>query len=93
VISNPESPWRAGAFSQYFKGKPGVGRVLGTSVRTNRYRYTEWRKGDYKGKLEDITLIDFEGNPDKNIAADPAHADLIKKLSKLAKESGSGLKP
>jgi len=93
VIANPSTKWRAGAFSQYFKGKPGVGRVLGTSLRTNRYRYTEWRKGDHTGKLEDITLIDFEGNPHTNIASDPAHAGLIKKLSKLTENSGGGLKP
>ncbi|MCH1508244.1 MAG: sulfatase [Akkermansiaceae bacterium] len=93
VLANPSAPWREGAFSQYFKGKPGVGKVLGTSLRTDRYRYTEWRKDDHTGSLEDITLIDFQGNPHKNVAADPAHAELIKRLSKLTKASGSGIKP
>lgn len=93
VLANPSAPWREGAFSQYFKAKPGVGKVLGTSLRTDRYRYTEWRKNDHTGKLEDITLIDFQGNPHKNIAADPAHTGLIKKLSKLTKASGGGLRP
>jgi len=93
LLSKPKTPWKDGAFSQYFKSKPGVGKVLGTSLRTDRYRYTEWRKNDHTGSLEDITLIDFQGNPHKNVAADPAHAELIKKLSKLTKASGSGIKP
>jgi len=93
LLSKPTTPWKKGAFSQYFKSKPGVGKVLGTSLRTDRYRYTEWRKNDHTGSLEDITLIDFQGNPHKNVAANPAHAELIKKLSKLTKASGSGIKP
>lgn len=93
LLLKPDTLWREGAFSQYFKAKPGVGKVLGTSLRTDRYRYTEWRKNDHTGSLEDITLIDFQGNPNKNVAADPVHAALIKNLSKLTKASGSGIKP
>lgn len=93
LLTNPNAPWKRGAFSQYFKGKPGTGKVLGTSLRTDRYRYTEWRKNDHTGKLEDITLIDFQGDPKKNVAADPAHKELIKELARLTKNSGAGLKP
>jgi iduronate 2-sulfatase len=93
VLGKPDIPWKKGAFSQYYKGKPGVGRVLGTSLRTDRYRYTEWRRKDHTGKLEDITLIDFHGNPKKNVAADPANQEVIKQLADFTKKSGSGLKP
>ncbi|MEN8784209.1 MAG: iduronate-2-sulfatase, partial [Akkermansiaceae bacterium] len=93
VLENPKTPWKKGAFSQYFKNKKGVGKVLGTSLRTNRFRYTEWRKNDHTGKLEDITLIDLQGDPKKNVATDPAHQKLIKELARSAKKSGSGLKP
>lgn len=91
VLNNSAAKWKAGAFSQYFKNKRGAGKVLGTSIRTDRYRYTEWRKKDHTGKLEDITLIDFQGNPNENVAADPAHKEVIKKLSELAKQSGEGI--
>ncbi len=95
VLNNPSTPWREAAFSQYFKNKPGVGKVLGTSIRTDRYRYTEWRKKDQNGSLEDITLLDLQEDPGatKNIAADPAHEPLLKKLAKLAGQSGKGVKP
>ena len=77
----------------YFKNKKNVGKVLGTSIRTDRYRYTEWRKKNQTGALEDVTLVDFQGNPNKNIAANPANRDLIKRLAKFTKKSGVGLKP
>ncbi len=95
VIQNPKAKWKEGVFSQYFKSKPKVGKVLGTSVRTNRYRYTEWRKKDHTGKLEDITLIDLKADPQatKNVAGDPAHKELLKKLGELTHKSGTGIKP
>lgn len=93
VLQDPEIKWKEGAFSQYFKNKKGVGKVLGTSLRTDRYRYTEWRRNDHTGKLEDITLIDLQADPSatKNIASDPSHRKLIERLGKLTKESGRGL--
>lgn len=95
VIQDPNIAWKKGVFSQYFKNKPKAGKVLGTSLRTDRYRYTEWRKNDHTGKLEDITLIDLQADPNstKNIASDPAHKDLIKELGKLTRNSGLGIKP
>ncbi|MDB4765502.1 MAG: sulfatase [Akkermansiaceae bacterium] len=93
LLNDPAANWKAGAFSQYFKNKKGTGKVLGTSLRTDRYRYTEWRKNDQKGKVEDITLIDFQGDPNKNVAADPAHAYALKELGELISNSGIGLKP
>ena len=53
----------------------------------------DYRKKNQSGALEDVTLIDFQGNPNKNIAANPAHRDLIKRLAEFAKKSGAGLKP
>ncbi len=93
LLKDPTTEWRAGAFSQYFKNKKGAGKVLGTSLRTHRFRYTEWRKKDHTGKLEDITLIDFQGNPHENVAANPAHKDTLKKLAELVKKSGTGITP
>jgi len=93
VIKNPSIKWKEGVFSQYFKNKPKVGRVLGTSLRTDRFRYTEWRRRNHTGELEDITLIDFQNDPNKNVAAEPGHKDLLKKLQKLAANSGTGITP
>ncbi|MEJ6578876.1 MAG: sulfatase [Akkermansiaceae bacterium] len=95
VLNNPAIAWKEGVFSQYFKSKPKVGKVLGTSLRTDRYRYTEWRKKDQHGPLEDITLIDFQSDPaaTKNVASDPENKGLLERLKALAAKSGTGLKP
>lgn len=95
LLKDPTTPWKEAAFSQYFKNKPGAGKVLGTSIRTDRYRYTEWRKKDQNGPLEDITLIDFLTDPGatKNIATDPTHEPLLRKLADLVGQSGKGIKP
>ncbi|MEM9079644.1 MAG: sulfatase [Verrucomicrobiota bacterium] len=95
LLENPSRTWREAAFSQYEKNKRGVGLVLGTSVRTHRFRYTEWRRKDNPSILEDISLIDFQTDPKalKNIAQDPQYATHIKHLAELAKSSRTGLKP
>jgi uncharacterized sulfatase len=56
--------------------------VMGRSVRTERWRYTEWDDGK-KG----VELYDHERDPHEwiNLAADPAYADTVKKLKELLK--------
>lgn len=94
LLEDAATPWRAAAFSQFFKRKPEVGKVLGTSVRTDRYRYTEWRRKDQNGSLEDRTLIDFQKDPQalRNVANEPEYADALAELAKLTALSGTGLK-
>ena len=37
LLDEPDRPWKTAAFSQYPRGK-----AMGYSMRTDRYRYTEW---------------------------------------------------
>jgi iduronate 2-sulfatase len=50
---------------------------LGRSIRTDRYRFTEWDQGDFG-----VELYDYERDPDEftNLAPDPEKAELVKKL-------------
>ncbi|MEM7533362.1 MAG: sulfatase, partial [Chloroflexota bacterium] len=46
LLSQPERPWKQAAFSQFprpwmYQGEPAV---MGYTMRTDRYRYTEWVK-------------------------------------------------
>ena len=95
VLLDPAIPWKEGVFSQYFKNKPKVGKVLGTSLRTDRYRYTEWRKENQDGRLEDVTLIDLQNDPGarRNVARNPENKQVIEKLKALVAKSGTGIKP
>ncbi|MEM9588376.1 MAG: sulfatase/phosphatase domain-containing protein, partial [Planctomycetota bacterium] len=94
LLSRPDRPWKEAAFSQYKKTKKGSGSMLGTSVRTKQFRYTEWRS-TRSNDLDAIELVDFANDPKamRNVASDPIYADQLEKLSELADQSGSGVRP
>lgn len=95
VIENPDRPWKEGAFSQYYKtdGKRKL-KLLGTSLRTERWRYTEWRV-DKTGELDAVELYDLQNDPGatKSVHGNPENAPVLERLAELAKSSGTGLKP
>lgn len=77
VIADPARPWKRAAFSQYPRGD-----VMGYSMRTDRYRYTEWQ--DRKtGKVAACELYDHQVDPaeNENVADAEANRDLVAKLS------------
>jgi uncharacterized sulfatase len=78
LLDDPKHPWDRPAFSQVTRGK-----LFGRTVRTERWRYIEWDDGK-KG----IELYDHQRDPHelKNLAADPAHAETIKRLKGLLKQ-------
>ena len=43
LLEKPDLPWKKAAFSQYLRPpSPGKPPYMGRSVRTDRWRYTEW---------------------------------------------------
>lgn len=64
------------------KGKGGDGKNLfGYSVRTDRYRYTEW-----DGGRQGVELYDHQTDPHEytNLAKQPEHSAVVAELKKLA---------
>jgi hypothetical protein len=57
---------------------------LGHSIRTPRYRYTEWA-GGAKG----VELYDYQDDPEEftNLASDADHAELVDKMKTLLNEA------
>lgn len=86
VIDNPDMRWKEGAISYW----PSVGRtdpskvIMGYTVQTHRYRYTEWIK-ESSGELLARDLFDHQSDPDENesIAKNPANEVLMTELSTL----------
>jgi iduronate 2-sulfatase len=78
LFQKPDRPWKTAAFSEYPKGQ----NLLGTAMRTDRYRYVEWRDRTTK-QLKHMELYDHEQDPAENlnIAAKPEHKELLAKLA------------
>ena len=74
LIENPSTAIKNAAFSQAKSPYPGYGRFMGYSMRTIRYRYTEWviyRDDPYfyprwELDLAGVELYDHDGDPDEN---------------------------
>jgi len=81
LVKNPNRPWKKAAFSQYPRGK-----VMGYSMKTDRFRYTEWQNRK-TGKILARELYDHQNDPDENTnAADkPKYKKDITRLSKMLK--------
>lgn len=75
LLDDPAEPWKEAAFTQVQRGA-----IAGHSVRTARYRYTEW-----DGGKQGIELYDHENDPAErnNLASDPEHRESILKLKQL----------
>lgn len=77
ILANPEEPFREFSISQYPRGSK-----MGYSLRTPRWRYTEWI--DTKKKtIVARELYDHQTSqrPPNNVANDPEHAELVATLS------------
>jgi len=77
LIENPARSWKTAAFSQYPRGK-----VMGYSMRTERYRYTEWQDRKTKKPLA-RELYDHVNDPaeNANIAGKARMGDIVERLS------------
>ena len=90
LLDDPAAKWDRPAFTQVSRGTPTAtgeqtGKnpwFMGRSVRTERYRYTEW-DGGKKG----VQLYDYDTDPyeTKNLAEDPKSADVVKMMKALLK--------
>lgn len=73
LLQNPDAPWKEAALTQVQRA-----RFAGYSLRTERWRYTEWDEG--KAGIE---LYDHTADPHEwfNVATNTAHAKTINDLA------------
>ncbi len=82
LLDDPKRPWKAAAFSQYPRTDKDAGPLMGYAVRTDRYRYVEWRKRTGTGVVA-RELYDHTSDPgeDRNVAGDAANKAVIGQLA------------
>ncbi|MGH2622249.1 MAG: sulfatase [Sphingobacterium sp.] len=65
LLAEPNKPWKKGAFSQFLR-KDGQRQIMGYSVRTREFRYTEWRD-HHSGDLLEAELYDHINDPEESV--------------------------
>jgi uncharacterized sulfatase len=98
LLDNATAGWDKPAYTQVSRGTPtatgaptpkkGPG-FMGRSVRTERYRYTEWDDG-----RQGVELYDYETDPDesRNLAELPEHAATVADMRRLLARGGAAAK-
>jgi uncharacterized sulfatase len=79
LLNNPKAKWDRPAYTQVTRGS-GRNQFMGYSVRTERWRYTEW-DGDKKG----VELYDHQNDPGEhnNLARDAKFAKAAAEMKNL----------
>jgi uncharacterized sulfatase len=78
LLRNPRAGWDRPALTQVRRGG-AADRFMGYSIRTEKWRYTEWDNGTHGTELYDEV-----NDPDemRNLAADPKHRKTIETLQR-----------
>ena len=65
-------------------------KIKGYTVRTPRYRYTEWGRGEFGTEL-----YDYQADPEEftNLAESKKHSQIVARLKNLLKESVQRAQP
>ena len=89
LLENPDRKWKAAAFSQYPRGK----KVMGYSMRTDRYRLTVWVDRADHTKIEAVELYDHQVDPqeNRNVAKQPANKELVSRLMEQWQKGWKGV--
>ncbi|HZZ42900.1 MAG TPA: sulfatase [Tepidisphaeraceae bacterium] len=75
ILENPAAPFKDAAYTQVNRKQ-----IVGRSVHTLRYRYTEWDHGDQGTELYDLQTDPHEYT---NLAKDPSQSATIQHLQSL----------
>jgi uncharacterized sulfatase len=79
LLDNPQAKWDKPAYTQVARNDQGR-RFMGRSVRTEKWRYTEWDEGRKGSELYDH---DKDPREYRNLADHPAYAKTIEEMKRL----------
>jgi iduronate 2-sulfatase len=89
LLDKPDQPWKLAVFSQFPRARTGHrhrghGDVMGYAVRTDRYRYVEWREWDSQ-QVVARELYDHTSDPleARNVAALPKNTMVVNDIAQI----------
>ena len=88
LLKRPGANWDKPAYTQVNRNptnsQPNLKKATGRSVRTERWRYTEWNEGK-----DGVELYDYQTDPNEfnNLATDPRFAKQITELAAMLHRS------
>jgi iduronate 2-sulfatase len=94
LLENPDQVWKKAAFTEVSRAGALVATQkldptkMSHSVRTERWRYTEWHTGDAE-------LYDHDGDPKeyRNLAREPKYAGVVAEMKKMLKDGWKAVVP
>lgn len=89
LLNDPELPWKKAAFSQFPRGD-----IMGYSMRTDRFRYTEWQKIEGREVIA-RELYDHANDPQENIniAELPENSEQVAGLARMLRDGYAAARP
>ena len=96
LLNDPDRTWKSAAFGQVFRKPPETdARLMGYSMRTDRYRFTRWENLDRDREIVARELYDYERDPLEtvNCADDPEYAGVLTDLESRMEAGWRGALP
>ncbi len=92
LLDDPTKVGKSAVFSQYPR-QPDNKKLMGYSMRTDRYRFTCWVDMKDHSKVDAMELYDHQNDPqeNKNIANKPENKALVEKLTTQWKAGWRGV--
>ena len=94
LVHNPSRPWKSAAFSQFRKTINGI-PCMGYTMRTDKFRYTEWRNRKKMARVVARELYDHRQDNDENenVADNVEHAKIVKELAEKMNAGWKAARP
>jgi len=99
LMADPDRPWKQAVFSQYPRARQGNrhrshGNIMGYAVRTDRYRYVEWREWETK-RVVARELYDHAQDPNEmhNVAKEPLQSETARRLAGVLEDGPEAAVP